>query len=190
MATVEVVCFFTSMVGIFLFGIAPMSDDDMDILGSKEREIYFDTRDLAKTSPEMIHKGGLSWPGISQILMGNIFPPKGTVPMDPDFQSLTLAIGLSLGLIATVFAGLGAVLATKLKNENSGVDDDKLAISNSMHIVIIASLIGNMEMQSENPWTAFTGSVANLVALALTLGIMAFIATKIGALASARDEGK
>ena len=117
-ATVEVVCFFTSMVGIFLFGIAPMSDDDMDILGSKEWDIYFDTRDLAKTSPEMIHKGGLSWPGITQILMGNIFPPKGTVPMDPDFQSLTLAIGLSLGLIATVFAGLGSVLATKLKNRN------------------------------------------------------------------------
>lgn len=64
--TIEVVSFFLAMLGVFLFAIPnEMAADELFILGSAEREIYHESRALAKTSPDMIFKGGLSNEGIS-----------------------------------------------------------------------------------------------------------------------------
>lgn len=173
-----------------MFSVPNMfSNDTINILGGEEISNYYENWSLAKTSPEMIYKGGLSNEGISTILSGKIRPPKGTMPMNDDYETLTLSIGLSLCIIAAMLESLTSVLTKKLKENHWRVNDHTMIISNSLHIVVIASLFGNMEMNPLNPWTEFSGSVRNLLIILLLLGIISFISNWLNAMARTHEEG-
>lgn len=87
--------------------------------------------------------------------------------------------GILRSLIAASWAGMSVVLTKKLQNNsNIQLSEDKIILSNWLHISIIWNIMGTFELITENPWTAYTHDLQWFFILIFGLSVITYISLK------------
>ncbi|CAI2373601.1 unnamed protein product [Moneuplotes crassus] len=88
--------------------------------------------------------------------------------------------GIIRSFAAAAFAGFSVILIKKIQdNEKTHVSEDKIILSNCLHIVMICNVLGTLEFYTENPWTSYTMHLELFFALIFILSLITYTSMKL-----------
>ena len=89
-------------------------------------------------------------------------------------------IGIFKSFIAALWAAASVVLTKKVQNNTKfELEDNKIILSNFLHIAIIWNSLGSFNVQTDTPWTSNTPDLGLVLFLLGCLSVTTFISTKL-----------